>query len=132
VAGMLQMRLSKLYIWNRSVDLAKKIHDITKLFPHEERYGLTSQMRRAGVSIPSNIAEGSQRTSNKEFANFILIAKGSLAEVETQILLSKKYGYISENTWKEVQQDIEELHRMLHTFHSKLVTRNSQPLFIRS
>lgn len=116
----MQTKLENLYIWNRSVELAQKVHTITKTFPKDELYGLVNQLRRAAVSIPSNIAEGSQRTSAKEFAHFILIAKGSLAEVQTQILLSRKYEYIDEVMWKAVREEIDELHRMLHSFHIKL------------
>jgi four helix bundle protein len=119
------MKLSDLQIWTRSVDLAEKIHIVTKNFPKEERYGLTSQMRGSSTSIPSNIAEGSQRTTNKDCANFILIAKGSLAELQTQVLLSKRFGYITEVVWQELSKEIDELHRMLYAFHSKLITHNS-------
>lgn len=119
------MKFTDLQIWSRSVDLAERVHTITKNFPKAELYGIVSQLRRACVSIPSNIAEGSQRTTNKDFANFVLIAKGSLAEVQTQLLLSKRFGYIIETEWSQLQQEIDELHRMLHSFHSRLVTRDS-------
>ena len=88
---MTRLPFGQLQIWQKSMLLAKEIYRITSSFPKAEIYGLTSQMRRCAVSIPSNIAEGSQRVSDKDFANFILIAKGSLAELHTQLLLSFEF-----------------------------------------
>ncbi len=85
----------ELIVWQKSRILVKSIYDQTKLFPKEEQYGLTNQIRRAVVSIPSNIAEGYNRQSDKEFIRFLSIAKGSAAEVETQIILAKDLEYIS-------------------------------------
>ncbi len=82
------MSYRKLKIWQRAMDITDYIYTLTDNFPKNEQYGLCSQMRRCAVSIPSNIAEGSQRTSHREFAHFILIAKGSLAEFETQLLIN--------------------------------------------
>ena len=76
------------------MELVKIVYEITKSFPDEEKFGLVTQMRRAAVSIPSNIAEGHSRTSTKEFMHFISVALGSTAELETQILLSENLGYI--------------------------------------
>lgn len=78
------------------MELVTDIYRITGDFPQEEIYGLTSQMRRAAVSIPSNIAEGAARTSNKEFLQFLSIARDSLSELETQIMISRNLGYLSE------------------------------------
>lgn len=89
---MLNLPYQKLHIWGKAMLLAKKIYVITSQFPKQEIYGMTSQMRRAAVSIPSNIAEGSQRGTNKDFANFIGIARGSLAELETQFILARDIG----------------------------------------
>ena len=83
-----------LTVWNKSIDLVKKIYKLTKIFPNEEKFGLSNQMRRASVSIPSNIAEGSSRNTNKGFKQFIYIAKGSLCELETQIIISKELNYV--------------------------------------
>lgn len=77
--------------------LAKKIYTLTNSFPKEERYGLTSQMRRSVVSIPANIAEGAARKSNKEFIQFLYISLGSLSELETQLLLSKEFNYFNDS-----------------------------------
>jgi four helix bundle protein len=82
--------------WKRSMTLVQEIYSITGSFPNHELFGLTNQMRRAGVSIPSNIAEGAARNSKKEFIQFLYIAIGSLSEVETQILIAKGLGYINE------------------------------------
>lgn len=79
-----------LEVWKRSVELVKTIYEITKSFPKEELYGLTNQMRRSAISIPSNIAEGAARNHNKEFIQFLYITLGSIAELETQIIISKK------------------------------------------
>lgn len=85
----------KLDVWRESVDLATHIYQITENFPKTEIFGLTSQMRRASVSVPSNIAEGATRFSNKEFAHFLNIAGGSLSELDTQIEIAYNLGYIT-------------------------------------
>lgn len=85
-------------VWMKSMDLAEKIYTLSNGFPKEEMYGLKNQIRRASVSIPSNIAEGAARKSNKEFLQFIHIAIGSLSEVETQYLLSIRLGFLKEDT----------------------------------
>ncbi|MFC1548357.1 four helix bundle protein [Candidatus Omnitrophota bacterium] len=81
--------------WKESVSLAESIYRITKDFPSDERFGLVAQLRRAAVSIPSNIAEGATRHSSKEFIQFLYIALASTSEIETQLILSEKLGYIS-------------------------------------
>ena len=91
----------ELDVWKKSIDLVEFIYSITSKFPESERYGLTSQMRRAAVSISSNIAEGSARKGNKELLQFLNIALGSLAELETQYILSLRLGFILENTEAE-------------------------------
>lgn len=87
----------KLEAWKRSRELVLNIYTLTQNFPKEEIFGLTSQMRRAAVSIPSNIAEGAARTGDKEFAQFLNIARGSLSELETQLLILSDLGYIKNN-----------------------------------
>ena len=79
--------------WNQSMELVEDVYRFTKVFPPEELYGLSSQLRRSAVSIPSNLAEGSARRSRKELANFLGIALGSAAELETQLLISARLGY---------------------------------------
>lgn len=83
--------------WKLSMGLVRNIYTLTQAFPKEEVFGLTSQMRRAAVSIPSNIAEGAARAGEKEFAQFLNVARGSLSELETQLLISVDLGYIDSN-----------------------------------
>ena len=87
-----------LEIWKEGIKLVTKIYKSTKEFPREEIYGLTSQMRRAAVSYPSNIAEGAARSSNNEYIRFLYIALSSLSELETQTIISEKLNYISNKT----------------------------------
>jgi four helix bundle protein len=110
----------KLLIWQKSMRLAELVYMRTNDFPKIEEYGLKSQMRRCAVSVPSNIAESSQRGSDKDFANFILIAKGSLAELQTQVLLSGKFSYFSDKHQSELIEKIGEIDKMLFVFHKKL------------
>jgi four helix bundle protein len=87
---------SDLDVWKNGIELGKKIYILTKDFPKEEIYTLTSQIRRSAISIPSNIAEGAVRNSKKEFIQFLYIALGSAAELETQLIVSKELGYIKD------------------------------------
>jgi four helix bundle protein len=96
-------------IWKRGIEFVKEVYILTKNFPREEQYGLTSQMRRAAVSYPSNIAEGSARSSKKEFLQFLYYSMGSLSEIETQFIIAKKLGYTIE---KDLLLEIEALRRM--------------------
>jgi len=88
------------------MELARQIYTITSGFPKEEIYGLTSQLRRAAVSVPSNLAEGAARTGPKEFLQFINIAQGSLSEIDTQIELSKMLNYIDAQTFNNIQKQL--------------------------
>lgn len=85
-----------LEVWKQGIDLVDAVYRMTKTFPPEELYGLVNQMRRAAVSIPSNIAEGAARASKKEFTQFLYIALGSVSELETQTIISKRLGYIDQ------------------------------------
>jgi four helix bundle protein len=87
----------KLEAWKVSRELVKRIYVLTQTFPKEEMFGLISQIRRAAVSIPSNIAEGAARTGDREFAQFLNVARGSLSELETQLLIASDLGYININ-----------------------------------
>ncbi len=117
---MLNLPYKKLKKWQKGIDLVQEIYEITRTFPKEEVFGITAQMRRSAISIPSNIAEGSQRTTNKDFALFISIAMGSLAELETQIIVSEKQKYISKEKYAQLNLQIEELSKMLRSFYKKL------------
>ena len=83
-----------LTVWSKSIELAEEIYKITKEFPKEELYGIVSQIRRAAVSIAANIAEGADRNSNKEYIQFLYIALGSLSELETELIISNRVGYL--------------------------------------
>ena len=97
-------------VWNISMDLALDLYSVTKNFPKEEIYGLTSQIRRSSVSVASNIAEGAARGSKKEFIQFLYISLGSLAELETQLLLSAKLRYLN---FEDVFSMIDKIRQML-------------------
>ena len=86
-----------LEIWKRSIQLVTDIYKLTKKFPSDEKYGLTNQLRRAAVSVPSNIAEGAARKSKKEFINFLYVSIGSLSEIETQLIIAKNLNYLDTN-----------------------------------
>jgi len=111
---------SKLIVWQRSHELVLKIYEITKDFPKDEQFGLTSQIRRASVSIPSNIVEGKARNSNKDYKRFLLIARGSLEEVKYQMLLAKDLKYIDEVGYKEIYRKMDEVGRLLGGLIKKL------------
>ncbi len=101
----------ELKVWCRAVDSVSKVYGLTSGFPDVERFGITNQMRRAAVSIPSNIAEGSARHHAKDFIHFLRMADGSAAELETQLIISCKLGYL-ENA-DEILEEITVLRRML-------------------
>ena len=109
-----------LIVWQKAMDLAEEIHRLSKAFPKEEIYGLTSQIRRAAVSVPSNIAEGHARQSTAEFRNFLSIAQGSLAEVDTQQLLAQRFEYLDPTKAQQAEQLITEIAKMLHSLRAKL------------
>ncbi|MEK7462947.1 MAG: four helix bundle protein [Patescibacteria group bacterium] len=110
----------ELIVWQKSFELTKKIYKSTENFPKSEIYGLTSQIRRASISIPSNIAEGFVRKHRKEFSQFISIAFGSGAELETQLLLSKELKFITDKQFDELNCLLEEVMKMLNSLKSKL------------
>jgi four helix bundle protein len=103
----------KLDVWKKAIDLADLIYALTRCFPDEERFGLTSQIRRAAVSVSSNIAEGSSRSSRTEFARFLEIAEGSLFEVVSQSSLAVRLGFLSGEENQKVYAAADEQSRML-------------------
>ncbi|TAN51589.1 MAG: four helix bundle protein [Methylococcaceae bacterium] len=114
----------ELIVWQKAMDLVELVYQITRQFPKEELYGLTSQLRRAAVSIPSNIAEGQARKSRAEFRNFLSIAQGSKAEAETQLLIAVRLHYISIEQAAPLLSLLEELSKMLAAIHTKLTTNH--------
>ncbi len=115
-----------LEFWKKSHSLTLEIYDMTsKNFPQNELFGLTSQIRRAAASIPTNIAEGCGRRTKTDFAHFIQIAVGSASEVEYELILAKDLNYIDENTWKKLSNDITEIRKMMYSFIQKLTAHNS-------
>jgi four helix bundle protein len=109
-----------LNIWNRGISLVEQIYRITRAFPQEEQYCLTSQLRRASVSVPSNIAEGFARHSNKEYKQFLYISLGSCAELTTQIIISQRLGYLGEGESEQLQKDVNTLSKMIMSLIKKI------------
>lgn len=104
--------------------ITKLTYQCCAAFPSDERFGLTSQMRRAAVSIPSNIAEGAGRGSAKDFSQFLSIATGSAYELETQLLLAAEFGYINEASLQTIAAELTELQKMLYSFQKSLQPEN--------
>ena len=109
-----------LLVWQKGIELVEVTYKLVKYLPKDEIYALSGQMRRAAVSIPSNIAEGQQRKSEKEFANFLSIARGSVVELETQYIICEKLEYLSKEQIELPINTCQELYKMLNTFISKL------------
>lgn len=116
----------ELIAWQKAMDLAEKIYSLTIVLPREEIYALSGQMRRAAVSVPSNIAEGQQRNTNKEFISFLYIARGSIGELETQLLLCVRLGYLSEAQTAETIQLSAEIGKLLNALIRKLASTHSE------
>lgn len=109
-----------LIVWQKSMALVTEVFRFTKDFPSEEKFGLINQMRRAAVSIPSNIAEGHVRNSRKVFKQFIAIARGSCAELETQNLISRSLGFVNETDFRKLEDQIIQVAKMLSAFNAQL------------
>lgn len=109
-----------LEVWQKSRMLVKSIYDLTSNFPSEEKYGLSSQLRRASVSVSSNIAEGSTRWSRKDQSRFYEIAFGSLMETLNQLILSKDLQFIDDKQLNTIREDIETIGRMLNSLHKSI------------
>lgn len=104
----------ELIAWQKAMDLAVAVCEQTRTFPREEVYGLTSQLSRAAVSVPSNIAEGQGRHTTKDFIRFLGVARGSLQEAETQIILAKRLGYVNASQEAQLLDHCAEVSRLLH------------------
>lgn len=116
-------RFKDLEIWKLSIIFCKLIYEITETFPEKEKFGIINQMRRASVSIPSNIAEGASRKSNKDFSRFLEIAIGSCYELETQLLLSNDLGFLTNNKLEELLIDLNKIIQMTSKFMTVLKSK---------
>lgn len=114
-----------LIVWQKAIDMFEMIYQVTRNFPKEELYGLTNQLRRAAVSIPSNIAEGHARASTAEFVRFLSIARGSLAEVETHLLIARRLAYLSNDQLAPILSLPIEINKMTNGLMAKLVPNPS-------
>ena len=110
---MLNKPHKKLDVWKKAIDLVQKIYELTKIFPKNEDFGLTNQMRRAAISVPSNISEGAARQTKKEFIQFLHMAQGSLSELDTQMEIAIRLGYLKEDHFSEVLSLTNDIDKML-------------------
>ena len=112
-----------LEVWRRSHEFALKVYRVTSKFPAHEQFGLTNQMRRAAVSVPTNIAEGCGRGGDAELARFLTISQGSASELEYQVVLTRELGYLSNGDEQELLAEVVQLQRMLSAFISTIRKR---------
>ncbi len=110
----------ELKIWNRAMDMVVEVYKTTEKFPSEEKYGITSQIRRSAVSVPSNVAEGAGKNSDKDFVRFLSIAQGSSYELQTQLILSQRLGFINKDNCDAIVNDISEIQKMNYRFQESL------------
>ena len=114
-----------LRVWQQSIEMVTSIYLMTKAFPKDELFGLVSQMRRAAVSVPSNIAEGYARGTDREKLHFLRISSGSMSEIETQLMLSLNLGYVSQEAFDELSEKVTSLWKQLNALVSSLKKRLS-------
>lgn len=115
------MNHKDLEVWKKSMDLVESVYKLTKQFPESEKFGLTSQMRRSAVSIPSNIAEGSARKGDKELLQFLYIAIGSMAELETHYLIAMRLGFVTDESI--VERQLIEVKKLLLGFRNYIFSK---------
>ena len=115
-----------LIAWRKAIQLALEVYRCTKAFPKEELYGLTSQMRRAAVSVASNIAEGKGRYSRREFVQFLYCARGSLLELQTQLFLARELEYLQSNVSRRIKDEADELGRILNGLTTSVLKSSPQ------
>jgi four helix bundle protein len=118
-------RFTELRVWQRSHALVLELYRATARFPSEERYGLTSQLRRAALSVPTNIAEGSKRVSRQEYARFLNMAEGSLAETEYLLMVSRDLGYLPAKETEAHLKELTEVARMLNSLRTKVASQSN-------
>lgn len=109
-----------LIVWKKAVDLAVHIYELTAMFPNDEKFGITSQMRRSSVSIPSNIAEGTARNSSKSFSNSLDISLGESFELETQVIISNRVGLLEDETFETLTNQISEVQKLIVGFKNSV------------
>lgn len=110
----------ELRIWQKGMEIVKDIYLLTKKFPKEELYGLSSQMKRAAISVPSNIAEGFKRYHNKEYSQFLYIALGSIGELETQVIIAQELDFIAKEELESISEKIDHVSKMIASLINKL------------
>lgn len=110
-----------LIVWQKSIDLVVIVYDLCKELPSDEKYGIISQMKRSAVSVPSNIAEGAGRGTDKEFSRFVDIASGSLSELETQLIITRRLGFY--NTDDIIENEVKEIRKMIFGLKKSLNKR---------
>lgn len=113
-------QFKELKVWQKAVELATEVYSATKNFPQEEKFGITSQIRRSVVSISSNIAEGAGRNSKKEFKLFLNYVYGSCSELETQLTISKNLGFIDNSILDQLSESINEIQKMIYSLSNSL------------
>lgn len=117
------LNFKDLKVWQKAMEITTEIYTLTKKLPSSEQFGLSSQLQRAAVSIPSNIAEGKQRSTVKDYLHFLKIARGSLAELETQIIICFNLKFISADQYDKIESNIIELTKMLNGLVAKLTPK---------
>jgi len=117
-------KFKELIVWQKTIGFVTKVYELTNLFPKDELYGITSHIRRSSVSIPSNIAEGAGRKTNKEFSHFLDITRGSTYELETQLIISRNLDFIDETSFSEIIFELEEIQKMITGLQKSLITHN--------
>src|SRR5688572_28872140 len=118
----------ELKVWQESIALAKMVYKLIAGFPSDEKYGLTSQIKRSAVSIPSNIAEGAGRNSDKELMQFLSIALGSAFELETQLILANSFGFIKNDQFSEVEDQLIKVQKMVNGFRITISERTKSSI----
>jgi four helix bundle protein len=121
----------ELKIWTKALDLSMSVYKVTASFPKDDRFGLISQIKRSAVSIPSNIAEGAGRNSDKEFIYFLSVANGSAYEIQTQLLISNKLNFLKDNVLESMLNELDEIQKMNYNFQ-KILKKNSFKTDVKS
>ena len=116
----------ELKIWQKSMDLVENVFQLIANFPDSEKYGLIDQIKRSSISVPSNIAEGAGRNSNKDFSRFLSISRGSLNELNTQLIISHRLNFIENDRLNKLENEINEIQKMIYKFNQGLETKINQ------